>query len=76
MKFNISLTQHKDGWWLYDSTRGMNLSMKAPTEKDALLEALGYYQKRLLSVEKDLNDLSEKVDAFVAAVQPPECEDD
>lgn len=75
MKFNISLTQHKDGWWLYDPTRGMNLSMKAPTEKDALLEALKYYQGRLLVVEKDLNDLSEKVDKFITAVQPTECEE-
>lgn len=76
MKPNISLTQHKDGWWLYDPTRGMNLSMKAFTEKDALLEALDYYQKRLLLVEKDLSDLSKKVELFVAAVQPSECEDD
>lgn len=74
MKLDISLIQRKDGWWLYDPIRGMNLSMKAPTDKDALLEALGYYQERLLVVEKNLSDLSKKVDTFIAAVQPTECE--
>lgn len=54
------------GFWLYDSTRGMNLSMRAKTPQDAFVEALTYYQERLKEVEQNYKELSEKVDAFVA----------
>lgn len=54
------------GFWLYDETRGMNLSMRAKTERDAFVEALTYYQEQLLEVEKAHEELTEKVDAFVS----------
>lgn len=54
------------GFWLYDKTRGMNLSMRAKTERDAFVEALHYYQLRLANVEKEQAILTAKVDAFVA----------
>lgn len=53
------------GFWLYDKTRGMNLSMQAKTETDAFVEALTYYQRRLAEVEKKHSELSKKVSAFV-----------
>jgi hypothetical protein len=53
------------GFWLYDSTRKMNLSMRAKTAEAALLEALDYYQQRLLKVEAKLYTITTKVDAFV-----------
>ncbi len=53
------------GFWLYDTTRGMNLSTRAKTERDAFVEALEYYQKRLIEVEKTYADLKTRVDAFV-----------
>lgn len=62
----LSLTKCRDGWWLYDTTRGMNLSMRAKTEQDAFVEALTYYQRRLAEVEKSYNDLNKKVEAFVS----------
>ncbi len=54
------------GFWLYDETRGMNLSMRAKTAQDAFVEALHYYQVRLKHVEGEHNNLKLKVDAFVS----------
>ena len=65
---NLSLTQCNDGWWLYDYTRGMNLSMRAKTAQDAFVESLGYYQRRLTEVENELKTLKTNVEAFVNQV--------
>jgi hypothetical protein len=54
-----------DGFWLYDKTRGMNLSMRAKTKDDAFFGALKYYQRRLQEVEAAHKDLAAKVAAFV-----------
>jgi len=62
------------GFWLYDKTRSMNLSMRAKTETEAFAEALHGYQKRLKEVEEKYAGLEEKVDAFVS--QFTEEEDD
>ncbi len=61
----LSLSECTDGYWLYDKTRGMNLAMRAKTPTDALLEALDYYQCRLLKVEQEYKDLRKKVDDFL-----------
>jgi hypothetical protein len=53
------------GYWLYDCTRGQNLSMRVETVEQALIEALTYYQKRLTEVEKNYKEIKLKVDAFV-----------
>lgn len=60
------------GFWLYDKTRGMNLSMRAKTAEAAFVEALTYYQERLLKVEGEFDALSKKVDAFVSQFVEPE----
>ncbi len=62
----ITLSFGHDGYWLYDYTRGMNLSMKAKTEQDALIESLMYYQKRLTKVESELKDITNKVENFIS----------
>lgn len=66
----LSLCEYKSGgnlgFWLYDKTRGMNLSMRANTATDAFVEALTYYQKRMAAVEADHANLRTKVDSFVA----------
>lgn len=54
------------GFWLYDKTRGMNLSMREKTAEDAFVEALTYYQERLSKVEQDYKSLQTKVNVFVA----------
>jgi hypothetical protein len=53
------------GFWLYDETRGMNLAMRAESERSAFVEALGYYQEKLQSVESELVELSTKVNKFI-----------
>lgn len=60
------------GFWLYDKTRGMNLAMRAKTERDAFVEALTYYQKRLGTVEAEYAILQEKVAIFVDQFAEPE----
>jgi hypothetical protein len=66
----LSLTECPDGFWLYDKTRGMNLSMRAKTPQDAFVEALRYYQNRLGDVEREHYALTAKVDAFVSQFIP------
>jgi hypothetical protein len=61
----LGLTERPDGFWLYDKTRGMNLSMRAKTPQDAFVEALSYYQRRLAEVEAKHRELETKVNAFV-----------
>lgn len=61
----LSLSEQRDGWWLWDETRRMNLSMRAKTEQEAFVQALGYYQRRLSEVEKKYYSLQAKVDSFV-----------
>jgi len=61
----LTLSEQTDGVWLWDDTRKMNLSMRAGTRMDALVQALSYYQNRLLSVEQDYTCLKERVDTFI-----------
>ncbi len=61
----ISITARPNGFWLYDETRSMNLSMRASSKEAALLEALAYYQEHLLAVEKAHDALRVRVAAFV-----------
>lgn len=62
----LELSECNDGFWLYDKTRRMNLSIRAKTPQDAFVECITYYQKRLAEVESKHNDLSTKVEAFVS----------
>lgn len=62
----LTLSECNDGFWLWDETRGMNLSMRAKTPQDAFLECITYYQRRLAKVEGEHRELSAKVDAFVS----------
>jgi hypothetical protein len=69
----LTLSECSDGFWLYDKTRSMNLSMRAKTATDAFVEAIEYYQGRLKNVEASYYALNKKVEAFVEDVT--ECED-
>lgn len=71
----LGLTECKDGFWLYDKMRGMNLSLRAKTPQDAFVEALHYYQRRLAEVERAHNELTAKVDAFVTQFVPEDQEE-
>lgn len=61
----LTISLCRDGYWLYDETQGMNLSMRAKTSDDAFVEALTYYQERLAEIESNYNSLQSKVNAFV-----------
>lgn len=61
----VAITECTDGWWLYDKTRGMNLAMRAKSRDAAFLEAITYYQRRLIEVETSYRTLQRKVDCFV-----------
>jgi hypothetical protein len=62
----LTLSECSDGFWLWDDTRKMNLSMKARTAQDAFVATIGYYQKRLTEVEARYTALNNSVDKFVA----------
>lgn len=49
----LSLHECTDGYFLYDYVIGMNISMHAKTEQDAYIEALLYYQRKLVEVKND-----------------------
>jgi hypothetical protein len=65
---SLTMSECKDGYWLYDCTRGMNLSMRAKTQEDAFVEALTYYQKRTKKVEDELEKLNQSVSVFINSV--------
>lgn len=62
----LALSECKDGFWLYDETRGMNLAMRCDTERAAFIEVIEYYQNRLKEVEAELQSISTKVNRFVS----------
>jgi hypothetical protein len=70
MSDTIEVYEKNDEWWLWDTTRKMNLSMRAKSKEDAYIKAIHYYQKRLLEVEVKLFELNEHIDKFVAFVRP------
>ena len=68
----IGIAECKDGFWLYDKTRGMNLAMRAKTRDAAFIKALTYYQNRMAKLEAEHKALTDKVDSFVSQF----CDDD
>jgi hypothetical protein len=71
----LTISEFRDGFWLYDATRGMNLAW-AKTKDDAFVEALTYYQKRLKEVEQDHANLASKVNAFIGQFHDEENDSD
>jgi hypothetical protein len=68
----LILEKNHLGYWLWDETRRMNLSMRANSERDAFVKAMEYYQQRLKHVETELVQLKKHVEIFVNAV----CDDE
>ena len=61
----LSIYECRDGWYLWDETRGRNLSMREASPIEAVAEALAFYQKRLKCTEYALKSLRGNVDVFV-----------
>lgn len=72
----LTISECSDGFWLYDKTCGMNLSMRAKTPQDAFVECITYYQGRLTEVEEAHRDMSAKVDVFVSQFVDEDLEED
>lgn len=64
----LTITECKDGYSLYDYTRGMNLSMRAKTEQDAYVDAITYYQERCAEIEKKKKKLYDSVNNFIESL--------
>lgn len=78
----LTISECKDGYWLYDKTRGMNLSMSAKTEQDAYVDAISYYQKRCAEIEHKKKKLYDSVNNFIKSLSdndevymPCDCDD-
>lgn len=78
----LTISECKDGYWLYDKTRGMNLSMRAKTEQDAYVDAITYYQKRCAEIEQKKKKLYDSVNNFIDSLSdndeicmPCDCDD-
>ena len=71
----ITISECINGFWLYDKTQGMNLAMRAKTERDALIKALEYHQKRANEYEEAYKTLNKKIDNFISSVSDDEDED-
>lgn len=61
----LTISKIREEFWLYDYTRGMNLSMRAKTERDAFVEALTYYQKRCKKIEEKNKNLVSSINNFI-----------
>lgn len=64
----LTLSQLSDGYWLWDETRQMNLSMHASSPQEAFIETICYYQRRVTEIQKELKTLKAQVEAFVEEV--------
>jgi hypothetical protein len=62
----LSLVECTDGYYLYDTVVGMNITMRAKTEQDAYVEALLWYQKSLASAKLNYKILNDKVESFLS----------
>ena len=64
----LTISECKDGYWLYDKTRGMNLAMRAETEQDSYVKAITYYQKRCEEIELKKKKLYDNVNNFIESL--------
>ncbi len=78
----LTISECKDGYWLYDKTRGINLSMRAKTEKDDYGDAITYYKKRCAEIEQKKKKLYDSVNNFIESISdnneiymPCDCDD-
>ena len=64
----LTISECKDGYWLYDKTRGMNLAMRAKTEQGAYIDVITYYQKRCAEIEHKKKKLYDSVNSFIESL--------
>lgn len=71
VKLNATLTlsECKDGFWLYDETQKMNLAIRVKTEREAFIEAIEYYQTYLKEYKDKYFTLSGQIKNFLDQVK-------
>jgi hypothetical protein len=62
---SLILSEYSDGFRLFDKERKMNISMRAKTERHALIDAITYYQKTYAEVQKENSRLHAAINDFV-----------
>ena len=62
----LSLCECTDGYYLYDTIQGSNISMYKKTEQEACIEALLFYQKRYGILKSEHKELNNKVDQVLS----------
>lgn len=62
-----TLVMHEctDGYYLYDNVAGINISMRAKTERDAFIEAIKYYQSITQKLVDENLSLNSKIDSII-----------
>ena len=62
----LCLTECTDGYYLHDTTVGINIAVHSKSEQEACIEAIRYYQKRFGDLKHDYNVLYDKVENFLS----------
>lgn len=64
----LTLSECDDGFWLYDYDAEMNLSMRANSEREALLEAITYYKSKAKELKRILDKQDKAIEQFISSV--------
>lgn len=61
----LTLTECRDGYYLWDKVAGFNITIQAKSEQQALIEGIECYQRYYSKLQKEHKELSNKVDSFL-----------
>lgn len=68
--------RERQGFWLYDTTRKMNLAIRAKSKDEAFVEALLYYQRLVVQLTAGLSSAEEKVQKILEVLGAEEIDED
>ena len=66
---SLTLSECKDGFWLYDYTQGYNIAVRAKTEQEAFVQALKFYQKYYFKERDENTFIITKLSEFIESVK-------
>lgn len=61
----LTLTECTNGYYLWDTVAGFNISIHAKSEQQALIDGLEYYQRYHSKLKKEHKELNDKVENFL-----------
>lgn len=65
---NLRLTVNHHGYWLWDKHEEINISMRAETDREALVDGITYYRRRFNDEKAKATDLRNKVNGVIHAL--------